>query len=153
METLEAENQQPVLFPPHFLRLVRVRNTIPNVAKEGLKPFDFVSVATKNIADVGPTVSEIIVPAVTSGHSTIALIRNGLNIEKPLIATFPKNVILSGVSLIEATEIKPGSILHDDHDHLVIGPSSTPTTHMLSNSRQPRNSCKSTTHPVKPTAS
>jgi ketopantoate reductase len=132
MEASKAGNQQPVLFPPHFCELsltctVRVRNTIPDVAKEGLKPFDFIFVATKNIADVNPTVSEIIAPAVTPGHSTIALIQNGLNIEKPLIATFPKNVILSGVSLIGATETKPGSILHDDHDHLIIGPFINPS--------------------------
>ena len=96
------------------------------MAKEALKPFDFIFVATKNIADVHPTVSEIIAPAVTAGHTTIALIQNGLNIEKPLIAAFPKNVILSGVSLIGATETKPGSILHDDHDHLIIGPFTNP---------------------------
>ncbi|KAG0650721.1 AF-toxin biosynthesis 12-1 [Hyphodiscus hymeniophilus] len=103
-----------------------VRNTIPDVVKENLKPFDFIFVATKNIADVHPTVSEIIAPAVTPGHTTVALIQNGLNIEKPLIAAFPNNTILSGVALIGATETQPGSILHDDHDHLIIGPFDNP---------------------------
>lgn len=103
-----------------------MRNTIPDVTKEGLQPFDFVFVATKNIADVHPTVSEIIAPAVTPGHTTIALIQNGLNIERPLIAAFPQNAVLSGVSLIGATETQPGSILHDDHDHLIVGPFSNP---------------------------
>ena len=114
---------------PNFQRMdliIPVRNTIPNVTKEGLKPFDLIFVATKNIADVHPTVSEIIAPAVTPGHTTIALIQNGLNIEKPLIAAFPKNIILSGVSLIGATETQPGNILHDDHDNLIIGPFDNP---------------------------
>jgi 2-dehydropantoate 2-reductase len=96
------------------------------VSKEALKPFDFIFVATKNIADVHPTVPEIIAPAVTAGHTTIALIQNGLNIEKPLITAFPQNVILSGVSLIGATETQPGCILHDDHDHLIVGPFTNP---------------------------
>ena len=103
-----------------------MRNTIPDVVKEGLKPFEFVFVATKNVADVHPTVSEIIPPAVTPGYTTIALIQNGLNIEKPVIVAFPTNTILSGVSLIGATETQPGSILHDDHDYLIVGAFNNP---------------------------
>ena len=95
--------------------------SVPDVTKEGLLPFDFIVVATKNIADIPPTVAEIIAPAVTEGHTTIVLLQNGLNIEKPLISAFPKSPVLSGVSLIGATETQPGSILHDDRDHLIIG--------------------------------
>lgn len=73
------------------------------------------------MADVHPTVAELIAPAVTEGHTTIALVQNGLNIEKPLIAAFPKNPVLSGVSLIGATETSHGVIVHDDADRLVIG--------------------------------
>ena len=105
----------------------QVRNSIPDVATEGIKPFDFIFVATKNIVDVHPTVSQIIAPAVTPEFTTIALIQNGLNIEKPLIAAFPRNTILSGVALISATETQPGSILHDDHDRLIIGPFENPS--------------------------
>jgi 2-dehydropantoate 2-reductase len=78
-------------------------------------------VTTKNIADVHPTVAEIIAPAVTPGYTTIMLLQNGLNIEKPLLKAFPTNAVLSGVSLIGATETQPGSILHDDRDRLIVG--------------------------------
>jgi 2-dehydropantoate 2-reductase len=98
-----------------------VIKSIPNVAKEGLAPFDFIVVTTKNIADVHPTVAELIAPAVTAGHTTIVLLQNGLNIEKPLLMAFPTNPVLSGVSLIGATETQPGTILHDDRDCLIIG--------------------------------
>lgn len=50
----------------------------------------------------------------TKGHTTIALLQNGLNIEKPIIAAFPKNPVLSGVSLIGATETSHSHVLHDD---------------------------------------
>lgn len=96
------------------------------MAEEGIKPFDFIVVTTKNIADVAPTVAEIIEPAVTPGHSTIVLVQNGLNIEKPLVAKYPSNVVLSGVSLIGATETAPGKIRHDDKDVLKIGSYSSP---------------------------
>lgn len=97
-----------------------VIKTIPSIS-ENETPFDFIVVTTKNIADVHPTVAELISPAVTPGHTTIMLLQNGLNIEKPLIRVFPQNPVLSGVSLIGATETQPGHILHDDRDRLVVG--------------------------------
>jgi len=97
------------------------------VHKESLTPFDFIVVTTKNIGDVSPTVAEIIAPAVTAGHTAIVLLQNGLNIEKPLLAAFPTNPCLSGVSLIGATETLPGVILHDDRDRLIIGAFTNPT--------------------------
>jgi 2-dehydropantoate 2-reductase len=96
------------------------------VAEEGLKPFDFIMVITKNVADVKPTVEEIIEPAVTPGHSVIVLVQNGLNIEKPVLAKFPSNIVLSGVSLIGATETAHGKIRHDDSDSVKIGPYKSP---------------------------
>jgi len=98
-----------------------VLNSIPDVNLEGLEPFDFIVVTTKNIADVPPTVAELIAPAVTPGHTAIVLLQNGLNIEKPLISAFPTNAVISGVSLIGATETSPGVILHDDSDRIIIG--------------------------------
>ena len=105
-------------------------NTIPNVAEEGLESFDFILVTTKNIADVPPSVAELIAPAVTPGKTTIMLLQNGLNIEKPLLAAFPSNAVLSGVSLIGATELQPGHVLHDDRDRLIVGAYDNPNVPM-----------------------
>ncbi|KAK7990142.1 hypothetical protein PG989_010457 [Apiospora arundinis] len=99
------------------------RKTIPDVAQEQLqKPFDFILVTTKNIPDVPPTVADLIAPAVTPGKTVIVLSQNGLNIEKPLLARFPSNSILSSISLIAATETAHGEILHDDKDAQYISP-------------------------------
>ncbi|KAL1988400.1 hypothetical protein VTN96DRAFT_10083 [Rasamsonia emersonii] len=106
-----------------------IRRTIPTVqddAPEKAEKFDFIVVTTKNLPDVPPTVPEIIAPAVTEGHTAIMLLQNGLNIEKPLFAAFPNNVILSGVSLISATETQPGRIVHDDPDRLIVSPFRNP---------------------------
>jgi 2-dehydropantoate 2-reductase len=105
----------------YLLKYLLVHNSILNVTEGGLQPFDFIVVTTKNIADVSPSVAEIIAPAVTPRHTSIVLLQNGLNIEKPLLTAFPTNPILSGVSLIGATETSAGVILHDDRDRLIIG--------------------------------
>ncbi|KAK6068078.1 hypothetical protein SCUP234_11291 [Seiridium cupressi] len=99
-----------------------IRTTIPDVIKENLQPFDFVLVTTKNISDIPPSVSDLIKPAVTPGTTAIVLSQNGLNIEKPLILNFPTNPIISSISMISATEIGHGNILHDDRDIQEIGP-------------------------------
>lgn len=86
------------------------------MARENMLPFDYVVVTTKNIAEVPPSVAELIAPAVTKGKTAIVLSQNGLDIEQPLIERFPTNPILSSISLIGATETAHGVILHDDKD-------------------------------------
>lgn len=96
------------------------------MAAEGIPPFDYIVVSTKNCPDIKPAVPEIITPSVTPGHTVIVLVQNGINIEKPLFEAFPKNIILSGVSLIGSAEKGHGRIIHDDHDILLVGPFKNP---------------------------
>ncbi|OGE52304.1 hypothetical protein PENARI_c010G12553 [Penicillium arizonense] len=103
-------------------RPTTIVKSVPNVAKEGLKPFDFILVTTKNIPDVSPTVADIIEPAVTPGKTAIVLSQNGLNIEKPIIPRFPHNPVISSVSTVGATERAYADIFHDDPDAQKIGP-------------------------------
>lgn len=101
--------------------------SIPDVQKESLQPFDYIVCTTKNIPDVPPTLVDLIRPAVTPNHTTIVLVQNGLNIEKPLFAAFPHNPVLSGVSMIGSHEVLHGVIEHDDNDQLMLGPFHNPT--------------------------
>ncbi|KAH7303956.1 ketopantoate reductase PanE/ApbA-domain-containing protein [Stachybotrys elegans] len=99
-----------------------ISRTVPNVKDDAsADPFDFIVVCTKNIVDVPPTVAEIIAPAVTPNHTAIVLVQNGLNIEKPLIAAFPGNIVISGISRMSSAELSPGKVFHQDHDILIIG--------------------------------
>lgn len=99
-----------------------VRNQIPYVSQEkDTPPYDFVVVTTKNVADVPPSVAEIIQPAVTPGHSAILLLQNGINIERPVVAAFPTNPVLSGITVIGAREQPRGTIRHDNYDISYIG--------------------------------
>ena len=65
--------------------------------------------------------AEIIAPAVTP-ETAIVLVQNGLNIENLILKAFPGNPVISGVSMIGATETSSGVIRHDDDDVLIIGP-------------------------------
>ena len=95
---------------------------VPSAQDVAGAPYDYIIVATKNIPDVKPTVTDIIEDAVTPGKTSILLLQNGLNIERPIIARFPDNVVLSGVSLISTTETQHGVIRHDFTDDCKVGP-------------------------------
>ncbi|KAL3442579.1 ketopantoate reductase PanE/ApbA C terminal-domain-containing protein [Aspergillus insuetus] len=100
-----------------------VLNKIPSHTEQ---QFDYIVVATKNLADHSPTTAELISPAVIPGETVIVLIQNGLNIEKPFFELYPRNICLSGVSLIGSHETFPGLIEHDDPDELIIGAFANP---------------------------
>ncbi|RMX77586.1 hypothetical protein D0869_09770, partial [Hortaea werneckii] len=101
-------------------RPAQVTNQVP-VVSTGEIPFDYIVVATKNIPSDGVSMADIISPAVTPETTTLVLIQNGLNVEKPYLARFPQNVILSGVSYAGSQEVQHGIIIHGSHDSLEIG--------------------------------
>ncbi|KAI0140362.1 putative 2-dehydropantoate 2-reductase [Pestalotiopsis sp. NC0098] len=103
-----------------------VRNSVPDVEKEGLQPFDFILVTMKHIAEVPSSVSDVIRTAVTPGKTAIVLSQNGLNIEKKVVTSFPTNPIISSVSTIGATERSHGDIFHDDVDSQKVGAFTNP---------------------------
>ncbi|OQE22317.1 hypothetical protein PENSTE_c010G01868 [Penicillium steckii] len=96
-------------------------NVVPNVSKGDVPPFDYILVTTKNIADIAPTVADIIAPAVTPGKTAIVLSQNGVNIEKPLIPRFPTNPLISSVAYTGATETSLAKIYQDDDDSQKVG--------------------------------
>ncbi|RMY45147.1 hypothetical protein D0865_10085 [Hortaea werneckii] len=101
-------------------RPAQVTNHVP-VVSTGEIPFDYIIVATKNVPSDGVSMADIISPAVTPEITTLVLIQNGLNVEKPYLARFPQNVILSGISYAGSQEVQHGIIFHGSHDSLEIG--------------------------------
>ncbi|KAF2822821.1 2-dehydropantoate 2-reductase [Ophiobolus disseminans] len=105
-----------------------IRNTIPDIIKESIPSYDYILLSTKNIPDVPPTVIDLVSPALPSEntHTTLVLLQNGLNIEKPFLNSHPTTPVLSGVSLIGSAELTPGQIVQDEPDKLFIGAFSNP---------------------------
>lgn len=91
------------------------------MSKPDVAPFDYILVTTKNIPDVSPTIADIIAPAVTPGKTAIVLSQNGINIEKPLVARFPTNPLISSVAYTGATETALAKVYNDDPDCQKIG--------------------------------
>lgn len=83
--------------------------------------YDYIVCCTKNTPDISPSLVQVLQPAIKPGYSTVVLVQNGLNIEKPFEQAFPNNIILSGVSLCGAEEPVPGHIIHNDSDRLLVG--------------------------------
>lgn len=65
--------------------------------------FDFIILTTKNLPDGPITCEEILKPVMKKG-TTVILIQNGIDIEKPMLKAYPDNIFLSGVSLIGSTK-------------------------------------------------
>jgi 2-dehydropantoate 2-reductase len=110
-------------------RPTEILKTIPDVRTENLQPYDYLVVTTKNIPDLPPpSIHDLVAPAVTPSVTSILLLQNGLNIEKPFQNAFPRNPILSGVSLIGSRQLSPGKVLHTGRDKAFVGvfPSSSP---------------------------
>lgn len=61
---------------------------------------------------------DLLRPAITPFLTTVVLIQNGLNIEKPYLTAFPDNVVLSGISYMGSHERSHGVIEQDYPDKL-----------------------------------
>lgn len=97
----------------------RTTHVVNSVEKAKLfGPFGYIVVTTKNLPDI-TDITEVIAPVVTS-DSTIVLIQNGIGIERDFFKKFPKNVVLSGVSLIQSIN-RNGYVEHTTQDILKLG--------------------------------
>lgn len=100
---------------------LKVLSRVPSVPKDTSEAFHYVVCTMKNITDSSSSTLEVIRSAITPSITTIVLIQNGLNIEKPYIRIFPTNVVLSGISYMGSHERKHGQIEQDYPDYLEIG--------------------------------
>lgn len=71
--------------------------------------FDYVIVCTKNLPDSSLPCEQLIAPVIKP-NTTIVLIQNGLDIDLPIVAKFPGNLVVSGISLTGS--FKRGNKVH-----------------------------------------
>lgn len=78
---------------------------------------DAVLIAVKMLPDLDlPT----LLKPVVGEHTQIAIIANGLNIEKPIVEAFPNNPLTSCVAFVGSSRIAPGVIEHVTFGKLVL---------------------------------
>ena len=80
---------------------------------------DYVILSTK----VLPTVDRVALlrPAISSPHTAIVLIQNGIDIEEEIRSAFPGNELLSAIAYIGASRPSRGMILHQGSGMLQMG--------------------------------
>jgi 2-dehydropantoate 2-reductase len=83
--------------------------------------WDYVVVTTKALPDVVDD-SVTIEPVVRDRKTCVVLIQNGFGVEAPHRARFPYNPIISGVTVISAELINPGTVRQNRWTRLSIGP-------------------------------
>lgn len=81
-------------------------------------PPDFILVALKVLPGVDTV--EIIKDAV-GPDTAIILMQNGIGIDEPVAAAFPRNEIISAIAFIAVSRSGPGRILHAGYGRLVLG--------------------------------
>lgn len=75
-----------------------IYSSVEKAADSGVV-FDFVVIATKNLPDF-VKLEEVTSAVITPEKTTIVLFQNGFDLARPFFAKYPKNVVISGVSLI-----------------------------------------------------
>ena len=100
----------------------------PSATPSPSEPFDYVIVCSKAIPD---TIPSLIAPAITSRHTVIVLVQNGVGIEAEYRAAFPLNPIVSAVVYLPATQRPAGVISHGEIERLEVGayPASAESRH------------------------
>lgn len=86
---------------------------------KGLK-WDYLLVATKALPDVSD--DSALLEGLVNEESSIVLVQNGIGIEEPYQRRFPRNSILSGVTIASCAQPEPGLIKHNRWTKIDIGP-------------------------------
>lgn len=96
------------------------QNIYPSVEAAGKssEPYDYVIVTTKNLQDI-TKVEDLVAPVVTPEVTTVVLFQNGFDNGRPIIAKYPKNVCISGVSHI-GSHNHSGAITQTQNDKSLV---------------------------------
>lgn len=82
--------------------------------------WDYLLVATKALPDVSD--DSTLLEGLVDDESAIVLIQNGIAIEEPYQRRFPRNTILSGVTIASCAQPQPGVIKHNRWTKIDMGP-------------------------------
>lgn len=89
-------------------------------AKAANVPWHYVVVTTKALPDISD--DSALVEPVVGKDTSIVLIQNGVGVEAPYRARYPKTPILSGVTVVSAEQVEPGVVVQNRWTRLSLGP-------------------------------
>ncbi|ETS78351.1 hypothetical protein PFICI_10413 [Pestalotiopsis fici W106-1] len=120
--TLQTHTFGDYTFKPHAV-FRSVQAAVPNTQGTSKAPqdgWDYIIVTTKALPDHSDD-SELIAPIV-SPNSCIVLIQNGVGVEEPYRKRFPRNPIITAVTIVSAEQIKQGTIRQNRWTRISLGP-------------------------------
>ncbi|OJJ53417.1 hypothetical protein ASPSYDRAFT_212287 [Aspergillus sydowii CBS 593.65] len=85
------------------------------------KPYDYIIVATKAFPDEDPSPVEVISEAVSTSHTAIVLVQNGIGVEEAYWKRFPANLIISAVAYMPSTRISSTEVVQTETQHILTG--------------------------------
>ncbi|KAI0403253.1 2-dehydropantoate 2-reductase [Xylaria palmicola] len=83
--------------------------------------WDYVVVTTKALPDRADDAA-LIAPLVSPARTCIVLIQNGVGVEAPYRARFPRNPVVSAVTVISAEQTAPGVVRQNRWTRISLGP-------------------------------
>jgi 2-dehydropantoate 2-reductase len=110
---METHSYGKYHFDPHA-----VYNSMSEASKQ---QYDYVVVTTKALPDILDD-SELIQDVVTPAKTSVVLIQNGVGVEEPHRKRFPRNPILSAVTVASAAQVAHGHIVQNRWTRISIGP-------------------------------
>jgi 2-dehydropantoate 2-reductase len=117
--TVQTRNFGTYTFVPYAVySSIEHATTSSNATSDG---WDYVVVTTKALPDIVDD-SATIAPVVRAHKTCIVLIQNGFGVEAPHRARFPNNPIISGVTVISAELVDPGTVRQNRWTRLSMGP-------------------------------
>ncbi|KAH9886569.1 2-dehydropantoate 2-reductase [Xylariomycetidae sp. FL2044] len=83
-------------------------------------PWDYIVVTTKALPDHSDDAA--LIASLVSANTCIVLIQNGVGVEAPYRARFPRNPIVSAVTIVSAEQISQGVIRQNRWTRISLGP-------------------------------
>ncbi|KAI0477185.1 2-dehydropantoate 2-reductase [Xylariaceae sp. FL0804] len=117
--SLQTRSFGDYTYVPHAV-FPSVSAAAPTSAPSARPAWDYVVVTTKALPDRSDDAA-LIAPLV-SDHTCIVLIQNGLGVEQPYRKRFPRNPIVSAVTVISAEQIRQGVIRQNRWTRISLGP-------------------------------
>jgi len=90
-----------------------------DVRRAGIK-WDYLLVSTKALPDFSD--DSALLEGLVNDQTSIVLVQNGLGVEQPYQARFPKATVLSAVTIVSAAQPEHGIIKHNRWTRISIGP-------------------------------
>jgi 2-dehydropantoate 2-reductase len=96
-------------------------HSVPEARALADQPFDYIVVATKAFPDEHPSPVEIISEAVSTAHTAIVLVQNGIGIEEAYRKKYPANLIITAVAYMPSTRVSSIEVVQTETQRILTG--------------------------------